>query len=106
MNKFNTITMSSIHSYGIHLARALTKLVLERGYKPFVVIRPENDASRGLYTKLGFEKAYQTVRAVFTPFNQSIGTTNGSSTTNGKANGNSNGNTNGNSNGKTDSDEN
>lgn len=38
---------------------------MERGYLPFVVIRPENDASRGLYTKLGFVKEFETVRAVF-----------------------------------------
>lgn len=54
-------------SYGILLAQELTKKVLERGYTPFVVIRPENDASRNLYTKLGFEKAFSTVRVTLMP---------------------------------------
>lgn len=45
----------------------MTKTVTERGYKPFVVIRPQNDASRNLYTKLGFEKAYETCRVKMTP---------------------------------------
>ncbi|KAJ2950966.1 hypothetical protein O0L34_g5343 [Tuta absoluta] len=53
--------------YGIYLARKLTKEVAARGYKPFVVIRPENDASRSLYTKLGFVRAFRTVRAVLRP---------------------------------------
>lgn len=53
--------------YGIHLAQALTQKVIERGYTPFVVIRPENDASRNLYTKLGYEKAYETVRVTLQP---------------------------------------
>lgn len=49
------------------MATALTKKVIERGYKPFVVIRPQNDASRNLYTKLGFEKAFETCRVKMTP---------------------------------------
>ncbi|XP_012281374.1 uncharacterized protein LOC105700272 [Orussus abietinus] len=53
--------------YGTKLARYLTKEVADRGYNPFVVIRPENEASQRLYSKLGFKKLYQTVRAVFTP---------------------------------------
>uniref|UniRef100_A0A182ID04 GCN5-related N-acetyltransferase Rv2170-like domain-containing protein n=1 Tax=Anopheles arabiensis TaxID=7173 RepID=A0A182ID04_ANOAR len=53
--------------YGIQLAQSLTKLVIRRGYIPFVVIRPENDASRGLYTKLGFRKAFESVRGTFVP---------------------------------------
>lgn len=53
--------------YGIQLAQALTRLVIQRGYIPFVVIRPENSASRGLYTKLGFRKAFESVRGVFKP---------------------------------------
>ncbi|XP_058833666.1 uncharacterized protein LOC131691360 [Topomyia yanbarensis] len=53
--------------YGIQLAQALTKLVIQRGYVPFVVIRPENTASRSLYTKLGFRKAFESVRGVFKP---------------------------------------
>ncbi|CAG9134533.1 unnamed protein product [Plutella xylostella] len=53
--------------YGIFLARRLTKEVAARGYKPFVVIRPENDASRSLYMKLGFERKFRTVRAVLRP---------------------------------------
>lgn len=40
----------------------------ERGYRPFVVIRPENEASQSLYKKLSFGKLYQTVRMTFTPF--------------------------------------
>jgi hypothetical protein len=31
------------------------------------VIRPENDASLSLYSKLGFKKHYQTVRAILRP---------------------------------------
>lgn len=53
--------------YGIFLAKRLTKEVASRGYKPFVVIRPENDASRSLYSKLGFEKRFRTVRAILRP---------------------------------------
>lgn len=53
--------------YGIHLAQTLTRVVIARGYIPFVVIRPENDASQSLYTKLGFKKHYQTVRAILRP---------------------------------------
>lgn len=49
------------------MAQALTKKVIERGYTPFVVIRPENDASRNLYTKLGFKRAFATVRVTLVP---------------------------------------
>lgn len=56
--------------YGLHLARALTHLVLKRGYRPFVVIRPENDASKSLYIKLGFRRAFSTVRAIMTPYKE------------------------------------
>lgn len=41
--------------------------MIERGYTPFVVIRPENDASRNLYTKLGFKRAFATVRVTLVP---------------------------------------
>jgi len=44
--------------------------VTERGYVPFVVIRPENDASKGLYAKLGFKKHFQTVRAILRPYEE------------------------------------
>lgn len=54
--------------YGILLANRLTAAVRHRGYIPFVVIRPENSASQSLYLKLGFEKLYQTVRAVLKPY--------------------------------------
>lgn len=53
--------------YGIFLAKFLTKVVTERGYIPFVIIRPENAASKGLYAKLGFRKNFQTVRAILRP---------------------------------------
>ncbi|KAK9872624.1 hypothetical protein WA026_018757 [Henosepilachna vigintioctopunctata] len=53
--------------YGLILAKYLTKIVKDRGYLPFVVIRPENDASKGLYTKLGFKKHFQTIRAILHP---------------------------------------
>lgn len=53
--------------YGTKLARYLTKRVAERGYNPFVVIRPENEASQSLYKKLGFRQLFQTVRMIFTP---------------------------------------
>lgn len=58
--------------YGIHLARALTVLVLKRGYRPFVVIRPENDASKSLYIKLGFRKAFSTIRAILKPHSKPV----------------------------------
>lgn len=41
--------------------------MIERGYRPFVVIRPENDASRNLYKKLGFAKAFETCRVTLNP---------------------------------------
>ena len=53
--------------YGILLANRLTAAVRQRGYIPFVVIRPENAASQSLYLKLGFKKHYQTIRAVLNP---------------------------------------
>ncbi|XP_073997445.1 uncharacterized protein isoform X2 [Rhodnius prolixus] len=53
--------------FGIHLAQQLTRKVRSRGYVPFVVIRPENDASLSLYKKLGFKKCYETVRAIVRP---------------------------------------
>lgn len=67
-----SITLFGLYasSYGIHLAQALTKKVIDRGYTPFVVIRPENDASRNLYTKLGFERAFATVRVTLVPNNE------------------------------------
>lgn len=43
-------------------------MVIKRGFKPFVVIRHENEASKSLYKKLGFEKAFVVARIVFTPF--------------------------------------
>ncbi|XP_011875741.1 PREDICTED: uncharacterized protein LOC105566396 isoform X2 [Vollenhovia emeryi] len=54
--------------YGTKLARYLTKRVTEKGYYPFVVIRPENEASQSLYKKLGFTRLYQLVRMIFMPF--------------------------------------
>lgn len=54
--------------YGTKLARYLTKRVAEKGYYPFVVIRPENLASQSLYKKLGFRRLYQLVRMIFMPF--------------------------------------
>lgn len=39
----------------------------ENGYKPFVVIRPENEASQSLYKKLGFHMLYTIVRMTFVP---------------------------------------
>ncbi|XP_012222372.1 uncharacterized protein [Linepithema humile] len=53
--------------YGTKLVRYLTKRVAEKGYYPFVVIRPENEASHSLYKKLGFRRLYQLVRMTFTP---------------------------------------
>ncbi|XP_024084161.1 glycine N-acyltransferase-like protein 2 isoform X2 [Cimex lectularius] len=53
--------------FGIRLASALTRKVRSRGYIPFVVIRPENDASLSLYNKLGFIRSYPTARAVIYP---------------------------------------
>ncbi|XP_030756760.1 glycine N-acyltransferase-like [Sitophilus oryzae] len=57
--------------YGMLLAKHLTNLVTERGYLPFVVIRPENDASKSLYAKLGFKKYFETVRAILRPYEES-----------------------------------
>ena len=51
----------------IYFYRYLTKKVAENGYTPFVVIRPENDASQSLYKKLGFRKLYTIVRMTFIP---------------------------------------
>lgn len=56
-----------LRSYGIYLAQNLARLVIKRGYKPFVVIRHENEASKSLYRKLGFEKVFEMARIVFTP---------------------------------------
>lgn len=53
--------------YGLILAKYLTNVVTQRGYLPFVVIRPENDASKALYAKLGFQKHFETVRAILRP---------------------------------------
>ncbi|KAK0159636.1 hypothetical protein PV327_010730 [Microctonus hyperodae] len=53
--------------YGTRLARFLYKVIVKRGYVPFVVILPQNEASRSLYRKLGFRKLYQTVRAILMP---------------------------------------
>uniref|UniRef100_A0A336LWW3 CSON006971 protein n=1 Tax=Culicoides sonorensis TaxID=179676 RepID=A0A336LWW3_CULSO len=53
--------------YGIWLAKTLTEIVIKRGYLPYVVIRPENNASKGLYQKLGFQKRFKVVRAIFKP---------------------------------------
>lgn len=41
---------------------------MKRGYKPFVLIRHENDASQSLYKKLGFERIFDMARIVFTPY--------------------------------------
>ncbi|KAJ8668143.1 hypothetical protein QAD02_009806 [Eretmocerus hayati] len=57
--------------YGTKLARFMTKRVAENGYKPFVVIRPENEASQSLYKKLGFCKLYTLVRMSFVPHESS-----------------------------------
>lgn len=48
------------------------------------MIRPENDASRNLYTKLGFVRAFATVRVTLNPNKIQI-------KTNGQANGQANG---------------
>lgn len=53
--------------YGIYLAKHLTNVELKRGYIPFVIIRPENDPSKSLYSKLGFKKNFETVRAILRP---------------------------------------
>lgn len=61
------IQLLFLRSYGIYLAQNLARLVIKRGYKPFVVIRHENEASKSLYRKLGFEKVFEMARIVFTP---------------------------------------
>lgn len=43
-------------------------MVLSRGYKPFVIIRSENEASKSLYRKLGFEKKFESARIVYEPY--------------------------------------
>ena len=53
--------------YGTRLARFLAGEVARRGYRPFVVIRPENEASQSLYAKLGFRRLFRTVRMSFQP---------------------------------------
>lgn len=62
-----TNSTAFLRSYGIYLAQNLARLVIKRGYKPFVVIRHENEASKSLYRKLGFEKVFEMARIVFTP---------------------------------------
>lgn len=52
------------------MAQNLARLVTKRGYQPFVVIRHENEASKSLYKKLGFEKEFVVARIVFTPSDQ------------------------------------
>lgn len=47
--------------------RYLTKKVADNGYSPFVVIRPENEASQNLYKKLGYRLLFQTKRMTFLP---------------------------------------
>lgn len=69
--------ISNSFSYGIYLAQNLSRLVIKRGYKPFVVIRHENEASKSLYKKLGFEKEFEMARIVFTPFDYIDGEKNG-----------------------------
>lgn len=79
----------SIFSYGIYLAQNLARLVIKRGFQPFVVIRHENEASKSLYKKLGFEQKFEMARIVYTP-NDYEKVDEGSEKTekNGKANGN------------------
>lgn len=50
------------------MAQNLARLVIKRGYKPFVLIRHENEASKSLYTKLGFVREFEMARIVWTPF--------------------------------------
>lgn len=50
------------------MAQNLAKRVEDRGYFPFVIIRPENEASKSLYKKLGFEKAFKAARIILVPF--------------------------------------
>lgn len=66
----NKKTILFVNRYGLWLAGTLTNFVIKRGYLPFVVIRPENSASKGLYTKLGFEKKLNVVRAILKPSRQ------------------------------------
>ncbi|XP_055837863.1 uncharacterized protein LOC129906210 isoform X2 [Episyrphus balteatus] len=54
--------------YGIQVAKALTKLVIEFNNVPFVAVLPHNAASQNLYIKLGFEKTYQMSRVKMTPY--------------------------------------
>lgn len=66
--KDHHISHDFISSYGIYLAQNLARLVIKRGFKPFVVIRHENEASKSLYKKLDFKKEFDMARIVFTPF--------------------------------------
>lgn len=66
--KFKLYIVFNFFSYGIYLAQNLARLVIKRGYKPFVVIRHENDASKSLYTKLGFVKEFEMARIVWRPY--------------------------------------
>ncbi|KAG8240295.1 hypothetical protein J437_LFUL012772 [Ladona fulva] len=67
MFSMQTLPAFRRRGYGLLLARRLTSAVLARGYIPFVVIRPENSASQNLYSKLGFRRRYETVRAILRP---------------------------------------
>lgn len=73
------------------MAQNLARLVTKRGYQPFVVIRHENEASKSLYKKLGFEKEFVVARIVFTPFDQAE-TDNGKKHQNGEGKDHQNGN--------------
>ncbi|XP_055920999.1 glycine N-acyltransferase-like protein 2 isoform X2 [Eupeodes corollae] len=53
--------------YGIQVAKALTKRVIECDLVPYVAVLPHNAASQNLYRKLGFENAYQMSRVKMTP---------------------------------------
>ncbi|XP_055920220.1 uncharacterized protein LOC129951886 isoform X2 [Eupeodes corollae] len=53
--------------YGIQIAKALTKRVIECDLVPYVAVLPHNAASQNLYRKLGFKNAYQMSRVKMTP---------------------------------------
>ena len=53
--------------YGTYLARHLTKAIQNRGYIPFVMIRPDNIASKSLHEKLAYRKFYEMARILFRP---------------------------------------
>lgn len=53
--------------FGSYIARYLSKLVTNRGYIPYVLVRSHNKISRKLYENLGFTRLHTNVRGILQP---------------------------------------